>query len=182
MGFVTDELPTFRYHPDPVGTGSVVPSAEECEVCGTARGWVYDGPTYGAGDGARVCPWCIADGSAAAQLDVEFTDIGVGVPDGVDNQSLVELATCTPGFLGLQQEHWLYHCGSPAAFLGPAGSAEVAAQPDAVAMLQHEQRELGWSEAETDEYVGHLSIEGDATAYLFQCLRCGTQLAYSDRA
>ena len=112
-------LPYFRYHPDPVSTGSVVPSDQVCGVCGEFRGYVYDGPVYGeAADEEPICPWCIHDGRAARVLQVEFTDAGIEVPDDVPEEILVEVATRTPGFTGWQQEHWLYHCEDAAAYRG----------------------------------------------------------------
>jgi hypothetical protein len=63
----------FRYHPDPVATGEVVASSEECSVCHIARGFVYVGPIYAIDQVEGVCPWCIADGTAAAKLDAEFS-------------------------------------------------------------------------------------------------------------
>jgi uncharacterized protein CbrC (UPF0167 family) len=48
----------------------------------------------------------------------EFTDVGVGVPNDVPQAVLEEVSQRTPGFLGWQQERWLYHCSDAAAFLG----------------------------------------------------------------
>jgi uncharacterized protein CbrC (UPF0167 family) len=42
------ELPHFKYHPNPIATGSVVPSVEVCPVCGESRGFAYDGIPYGS--------------------------------------------------------------------------------------------------------------------------------------
>ena len=41
-------LPTFKYHPDPIASGSVEPSETECVCCGKARGYVYTANAYGA--------------------------------------------------------------------------------------------------------------------------------------
>src|ERR1700681_2992579 len=107
------EVPPFRYHPDPLATGTVRPSDDSCEVCGKARGFVYTGPVYSAiADEPTICPWCIADGSAAETLEAEFTDVGWGVPDDVPAEVIDEIAHRTPGFSGWQQERWLYHCGN----------------------------------------------------------------------
>jgi hypothetical protein len=35
------DLPTFKYHPEPVATGSVVLSQNECECCGKVREYIY---------------------------------------------------------------------------------------------------------------------------------------------
>ncbi|WP_084910671.1 CbrC family protein [Burkholderia ubonensis] len=47
-------LPTFRYHPDPLGTGSVVESDARCVCCGVARGYRYAGPVYAIGEFDRI--------------------------------------------------------------------------------------------------------------------------------
>jgi hypothetical protein len=118
-------FPEFPYHPDPRKTGSVVPSHARCAVCGHVYGLAYVGPVFlarGELDGA-LCPWCIADGSAAARLGVEFTDVGDDVPPNVPGKVLDVITQRTPGFSGWQQEHWLYHCGDGAAFTGTTDAA-----------------------------------------------------------
>lgn len=176
-------LPAFPYHPDPLGTRAVVQSEARCLACGTARGYVYAGPVYAVDDLQEAfCPWCIADGSAAAKFDAEFTDVGWSVPDDVSAQVVDVIARRTPGFSGWQQEHWLYHCGDGAAFLGAAGAAELASHPDALDMLRCEQNEWGESPERAEEYLAGLEKDGQPTAYLFRCRHCGQHLAYSDFA
>jgi len=120
------ELPEFPYHPDPQATGAVVESERRCLVCSTARGYVYTGPVYAVEELADgICPWCIADGTAAERFDAEFTDVGTHVPDDVPREVLEQIARRTPGFSGWQQEHWLYHCGDGAAFEGVDDDADA---------------------------------------------------------
>jgi uncharacterized protein CbrC (UPF0167 family) len=76
--------PPFRYHPDPLGTGSARPDDRSCGVCGITRGVIYDGPIYGKQVDA-LCLQCIASGDAARSLAVlqrpaEFTDGTMVVP------------------------------------------------------------------------------------------------------
>ena len=163
-------LPTFDYHPDPVGTGSVQVSAEACEVCRLARGYVYAGPVDAPGDLGTICPWCIADGRAAA-LGATFCDASPR-PAGVPPEVVVAIEQRTPGFLGWQQERWLFHCDDGAAYLGRAGTTELAAYPTALDALR--------ADGESEELIEALHAEGDATAYLFRCRHCGTHLAYAD--
>jgi uncharacterized protein CbrC (UPF0167 family) len=67
-------LPVFRYHPDPVASGSVHESREVCACCGVARGYVYAGPVYAVDElDDKICPWCIADGKAHKKFDATFT-------------------------------------------------------------------------------------------------------------
>lgn len=120
-------FPDFPYHPDPRRSGSIVASPLACALCVNAHGFIYVGPVFAANDDAVVsplCPWCIADGSAAARLNVEFTDVRRDdVPDEVPGRVLDEIAERTPGFTGHQQEHWLYHCADGAAFVGRTEAA-----------------------------------------------------------
>jgi len=116
---MNEPLPAFPYHPNPIGTGSVVESEAPCKACGAARGYIYVGPVYATEELDKAfCPWCIADGSAAAKFDAEFTDASLDVPDDVSADVIDEIGRRTPGFSAWQQDHWLYHCGDGAAFLG----------------------------------------------------------------
>src|SRR5580700_10471789 len=138
------DLPTFRYHPDPIATDSVQTSNDPCDVCGLDRGLMYSGPVYSAAaDEPTICPWCIADGSAARTFQAEFTDVGSGVPEQVPNEVIDEILHRTPGFFGWQQEHWLYHCDDAASFMGRVGYNDLKALPGAMDMLSHENDDDG---------------------------------------
>ena len=74
---------------------------------------------YGLGDRpANLCPWCIADGSAARKFGSEFVgDIEGEVPASVEE----ELNLRTPGYLSWHCERWQICCGDACAYLGPVG-------------------------------------------------------------
>src|SRR4030042_2296179 len=123
-------LPSFKYHPDPIGTGNIVQSDVKCCCCGTARGYIYTGPVYAVKEySRRICPWCIADGTAHKKLDAGFTDEdgigGGGMWDIVPEEVIAEVAYRTPGFSGWQQEQWWTHCQDAGQFLGRAGRKEL---------------------------------------------------------
>jgi hypothetical protein len=174
-------FPEFPYHPDPRSTGFVRESDGECRACGEARGYIYTGPVFAVEElGEELCPWCIADGTAAAAFDAQFTDVDDDAPDDVPPEAVEQIARRTPGFSGWQQEHWLYHCGDGAAFLGLAGAKELAPHPDAIDALRRELDDYGWSQEQVEEYLAALDRDGQPTAYLFRCRHCGQHLAYSD--
>ncbi|ONM49903.1 CbrC family protein [Nocardia donostiensis] len=161
-------LPEFLYHPDPVATGSVVPSDTMCACCGQSRGYVYTGPVYAVADlHHALCPWCIADGSAAERYEAQFTEIDGSVPTDV----VIAVEQRTPGFAGWQQERWLTHCGDAAVFLGRAGARELKSYPDAQQLLEADFGET---------FLSALDAEGQPTAYLFRCRHCVRYLAYAD--
>ncbi|WCO69233.1 CbrC family protein [Iamia majanohamensis] len=177
-----EPLPATRYHPDPLETGSVEPDDVTCIVCDRARGYVYVGPVYADEEYVdEICPWCIADGSAATALGATFTDVDpapADVPGGV----VREVAERTPGFAGWQQEQWQFHCRDAAAYLGTAGIEELAARDGALEMLLHEHDRFGWTAEQSQTFVESLRRAGNPTAHLFRCLHCGLHLAHSDRS
>lgn len=178
------DRPKFRYHPDSVATGSATPSDEPCHLRGQPAGFKYQGPIYG-GQAEILCLGCIADGTAARRLGgaegpAEFTDVGWGVPADVPQAVLGVVSQETPGFFGWQPEHWLYHCSDAAAFLGRVGWDDIREMPDAQTSLLVELTEAGVDAEEADRQLRLLHPDGDLTGYLFQCLHCGTHLAYPD--
>jgi uncharacterized protein len=185
--------PVFRYHPDPLATGSAVRSDYVCGVCGIRRETRYQGPIYGQQPDA-LCLHCIhsgeasralgtvavaVDGSGRLETPAEFSD-AVDVPEDVPLTVVEEVTRRTPGFTGWQQPSWLYHCADGAAFLGPAGYADLQPYPDALGMLRQDYRRLGWSGEETERFLQQLDRTGEPTAYLFRFLHCGAHLASWD--
>ncbi|GIF64607.1 UPF0167 protein [Asanoa ishikariensis] len=177
----------FRYHPDPIATGSAERAEHVCHVCGQHREVRYTGPIYGR-RAENLCLDCIHSGEASRALGIggdevaqpaDFTD-AVGVPDDVPPEVVMEITRRTPGFVGWQQESWLFHCADGAAFLGPAGYRELAAHPDAVDMIRADLRRSGWAEQYAEDFIRSLDRTGEPTAYLFRCLRCGAHLASWD--
>jgi uncharacterized protein CbrC (UPF0167 family) len=176
-------IPTFKYHPDPIATGSISRSDAKCICCDRQRGFIYAGPVYSVKKLSEcICPWCIVDGSAHAKFDAEFTDAaGVGGYSRTKKlpQSIIEeVAYRTPGFSGWQQERWLACCGDAAAFVGHAGCAELQIQfADAVESIRLD------SEMGSDHWqhlFSALNKDGSPTAYIFRCLHCSKHLGYSD--
>lgn len=158
------ELPAFRYHPDPVATGSAEPATAPCEVCGRLPAYVYAGPVRGAAKAESICLHCIADGSASEALGDEtgpaqFTD--ATLPRGIDPAVVIEVEHRTPGFYTWQEAEWLLHCG------------------DAADLVERSLRD-GLTPQAVEAAVADLHPDGNVTAYLFRCVYCGTHLAYWD--
>ena len=175
-------LPSFRYHPDPLATGSVVESQAECRCCGRVRGYVYSGPVYAAENlDDELCPWCIADGSAAQRFDAVFADAAANAPVDVPADVLEVVDRRTVGFCGWQQEQWLFHCQDACAFLGPVGAADLGLLPSSVrAAVQSALRSDGLDHDAVGVVLSRLDRRSGPTAYLFGCLHCGMHLAYWD--
>ena len=182
------DLPTFRYHPDPVQTGSIVERPVNCVCCGKRRDYTYTGPVYATADlDDQLCPWCVASGAVYARFRATFTDKDALV-DGFDRTRtpnrtdiIEEISRRTPGFNGWQQERWLVHCGDACAFLGPAGRAEIASYSN-VDLLESLRTDVEMSNDDFERYLARLDTDGGPTAYVFRCLHCSCLLGYSDSA
>jgi uncharacterized protein CbrC (UPF0167 family) len=177
------DLPTFKYHPDPIATGSIEPSTEKCLACGDAKGFIYKGQPYAEEELIdALCPWCIADGTAHEKFDATFVDeVGVGgygLWESVSDEIVAEVAYRTPGFIGWQQEKWFTHCADAAEFIGTAGKKElISLGPEAVTAIKIE---TGLDGEDWEEYFRSLDKEGEPTAYMFRCRHCRTIGGYSD--
>jgi uncharacterized protein CbrC (UPF0167 family) len=79
------DFPTFKYHPNPVETGSIEASPEVCECCNIARGYIATGIIYAKDDIDNICPWCIFDGSASEKFNGTFVDDYPLENAGIDN-------------------------------------------------------------------------------------------------
>lgn len=180
---MSEPLPRFRYHPDPLASGSIAHSDATCQNCDRARGYIYTGPVYARDElDEAFCPWCIADGSAAAGFDAEFVDAagigGYGSWDRVPPEVIAEVSRRTPGFSGWQQERWWTHCGDAAEFLGPAGQTDLLERwPEAIEAIRAESGHTGTS---WEAYFAALNRDHGPTAYIFRCRHCGRLGGYSD--
>ncbi len=161
---------------------------------------IYAGPVYAVDDlSDELCPWCIADGTAAQAFGASFTDVGSDAPDDVPASVLDEIEHRAPGYLAWQQDHWMYHCGDGCEFLGRIGYEQVAALPTTAAAVvaasagelavardgdedEGDRDEGNRDEGNRDGEGGLAGLDADEgpTAYLFHCLHCGAYTAYCD--
>jgi uncharacterized protein CbrC (UPF0167 family) len=70
-----ETLPFFKYNADPIKLGVIKQELTICPSCGKKRDYVYNGPFYSVEEVEGICPWCVADGSAATKFNGEFQDI-----------------------------------------------------------------------------------------------------------
>lgn len=172
---MSETLPHFRYHPNPLGTGAIEASTATCVCCGKPRGYIYVGPVYAKDDlHESLCPWCIADGSAAQKLGASFADAHPLIQAGVPTAIVEEVNLRTPGYTCWQQEWWLAHCGDACEFHGDASANDiknVAAETKEYWLREYKQDEEGWAAA-TEGYVSG----GDSAFYKFKCRHCGVVL------
>ena len=175
-------LPSFRYHPDPILSGSIVEAGNTCRACGEKRGYIYAGPVYSEEDlDDALCPWCIADGTAHRLFDATFTDES-GIDEGVPEDAIREIAERTPGFNTWQSEQWFGCCDDAMAFVEPAGIAEIRARYPSLegTILGNIIYDLGISGGAATRGLQSLNRDTGPTAFIFKCLHCESQRTYVD--
>lgn len=174
-------LPVFRFHPDPVRSGSVERATTACLACGQMRGFVYVAGCYASRDLDRaLCPWCIADGTAHARFAVVFheLDLPLATPPAV----VAEIEQRTPGFATLNPFDWPACCGLPMAYREPAGIAEIRCRHPAVEpqLLDAIAIRFSCGRRAARRLMQALARDGDPCAHVFSCIVCGTSDAVVD--
>jgi len=175
-------LPVFKYHRDPVHSGSVLKSNNRCRCCGISRGYVYAGPVYAVEAlDESICPWCIAEGSAHTKFDVTFID-EAALPDGLPDAVIEEVAWRTPGYSAWQSERWFSCCNDAMTFLEPAGIAEVRERYRELEfnILGNIIYDLQISGGAAKRVLESLDKNSGPTAYVFQCSHCGVYQTFVD--
>ncbi|KAA0543115.1 CbrC family protein [Bacillus sp. BGMRC 2118] len=163
------KLPNYKYNPYPIKLGVIVEEETFCPVCEKKQEYVYQGPFYSEEEVEGICPWCIADGTAAKKYDGEFQD--PASCDEVDDEKFVdELILRNPGYTGWQQEYWLSHCGDFCSIIGYVGWEEIK-------HLENELKEdinniCNEFQMSGQEFKDNLVNQGDFQGYLFQCNCC----------
>lgn len=179
-----DPLPRFRYYRDPFIGETFKPDPDTpCLGCSRLRGYIYTGPVHNEKNyilDDHLCPWCIADGTAATRFGAIFND--AGTMDDITDEVRKEIEERTPGFHTWQDWGWLTCCEDAAEFLGVAGAKELKRDfPDAIpAVMEHLSDDYGLSGKDAKEFFEALSKEDQPTAYVFQCLHCQNYLACVD--
>ena len=166
------KLPVFRYHPHPISTKAIKRRSTRCACCDKDVEYAYVAPAYSTHDlSEKLCPWCIADGTAHEKFDVTFADEYPLSEAGL-SQSIVDEVTCrTAGFTSWQQERWLSHCNDACVFLGDATLETVrnlTADEMSPLIEEHGVDESWFRELGTNYQPG-----GQHAIYHFQCLHCG---------
>jgi hypothetical protein len=177
-------LPTFRYHPDPIASASIIESSETCRCCGQSRGYIYTGPVYSEEDlNDAICPWCIAEGRAHKKFDATFVD-DEAFSDGTPEAAIQEICERTPGYSAWQSEQWPSCCDDAAAFLTPAGIAEIRAsyREFEFSVLNHIIHNMQISGRAATNLLDSLDKDAGPTAYVFRCLTCGKHHFHIDAA
>lgn len=169
------DLPFFKYHPDPLETGSFEEGEEKiCPCCGNKSRVYYTSMPYCIDNVDYLCPTCISNGDAARKFDAMFVSDAEWHGDN-DKEKDDELFRRTPGYLSWQGEHWLSCCDDYCAYMGTVGTRELKAMNIADEVIGEYIQRGAFEDIE--EY---LVKDGPMCGYLFKCLHCGKYHLYVD--
>lgn len=171
-------LPTFKYHPDPIATGAIEKTKKDCECCDRSTGFIATSNIHSTHSVETICPWCIADGSAAKKYDGLFSDSDPLLSDGIDKEIVKEVCEGTPSFISWQQERWLSHCNDACEFHGDAEKSDLVD-------LQNKNLDQFLSNEYMTAKVWSIILQsydkgGDTAIYKFKCRVCGENQFYAD--
>ncbi len=162
------DLPFFKYHPDPLETGSFEEGEEKiCPCCGNKSKVYYSSFPYCSEDVEYICPICISNGEAASKFDAEFVQNAEWHGEN-DKEKDDELFHRTPGYMSWQGEYWLSCCNDYCAYMGTVGTRELKAMDIADEVIEE------YVQRGAFEDIGeYLVKDGPMCGYLFKCLHCG---------
>lgn len=170
------DLPIFSYHPDPILSGSIDKSTAPCQCCERARGYVSNASMYAAEDIHQICPWCIADGSAAKKFDGAFSVDDSLISGKIAPSIIDEVCLRTPGYRSLQQDVWQHHCKDACEYHGSPSTDDLnALSPEQFAALFMDN---GIPRAVGEKITAHYAEGSNVQIYKFECRHC-SQLIYT---
>jgi uncharacterized protein CbrC (UPF0167 family) len=168
------ELPKFKYHPDPISTGSIEESNESCDCCGKKTGYIYSASFYCIENIRALCPWCIASGEAAEKYGGQFNDDYPLEEASLNKFIIKEVIERTPGYSSWQQEVWQHHCNDACEFHGDAKKEDL--ECILADELKHFLFENGIDKDTWSQILENYEEGGDTAVYKFVCRICKKNL------
>jgi uncharacterized protein len=172
------ELPVFKYHPDPILTGMIIKTGAACECCGHANGYMCKRPIYAADEIETICPWCVADGSAAEKFDGVFVDDHPLLMAKLPAEIIDEVSKRTPGYESWQEASWVACCGDACEFHGDE-SREYLQALDQDGLLRVS-KETRFPFDVLKDVIAHYQPGGSPAFYRFLCRHCGAIHHHAD--
>lgn len=127
-----------------------------------------------------MCPWCIADGGAAAKWDASFNDIH-GVSRLKVPRDVVDIIyRRTPGFSNWQSNMWMFAETDAMVFLGEVNGSNILNEGSAEKIEACLAALAKWQSLRDIEVLKTIMPGGEPAIYLFQDRQTGSFSAYAD--
>lgn len=139
---------------------------------------MYTSNLYCPDEVEAICPWCIADGSAAKIFDGMFCDDYPLREAGLAEEIIDEVSHRTPGFNSWQQEVWLSCCNDACEFHGDLPKKEMKEMT--FDQFREAFQDSRVSESQFEEFKKHYEPVRNPAIYKWVCRHCGKILNYAD--
>ncbi|XPV74699.1 MAG: CbrC family protein [Desulfovibrio sp.] len=167
-------FPYFKYHPDPFASLSMEKRTGICDCCGKETPFIYETSFYAIKRPDTLCPWCIANGKAAAKYNGKFNTSDPLYAAGIPEYIIKKVCERTPGYSSWQEERWLSHCNDACAFHGDAPKHElIAFGGEELKMFLFERL---MSQEDWEQLLENYTKGGNPAVYKYKCLKCGKVL------
>lgn len=149
-----------------------------CACCEQERDVMYIGPIYCVNDVSEVCPWCIADGSAAAKWSASFNDL-YNIPESVPQHVVRTIDSRTPGYSTWQGNRWLFSKDDALVFVGEVIGSAIVRKNETEKVHACRNALVDWN-FPSDFDLSNVVIGGQPAIYLFQDKDTAEYKAYAD--
>ena len=165
-----EELPTFKYHESVKMTGILVEEDIVCECCQKGSHYKMDIVLYSEEEVEDLCPWCVADGSAAKKYNGTFIDLeGSDMIPSLEKR--LELTRKNPGYPSWQENVWLAHCDDYCKYVDAVDYSVIEhLEVDLKEDFERLSKEFYYDTVE--EFKEALKNNHSMQIYLFECLTC----------
>jgi len=171
------KLPKFKYHPNPLETGTFKQDETEiCDCCEKETEIYYDGGMFAEDEVVYLCPSCIHTGKASDFFNGGFTD-WLDNTDSCSEEVIDEIRKRTPTYSSWQEQKWLTHCNDGCAFVGYVGWDEIK---DKLEDFSNLESDLDGFAPNLEFLKKYMRNGGDLQGYLFQCLHCQKYRLHAD--
>jgi uncharacterized protein CbrC (UPF0167 family) len=142
---------------------------------------MYVGPIYCRDRPEHVCPWCIADGSAAEQWSAIFND-PINVPRGVPRAIVDEVMHRTPGYWTWQGNFWLFSDDDAMVLLGAVDGSDIVKEGNAAKIdaCMRALRSWTWTFEVRIDFLAQVVPHGAPALHRFQDRRSGSFAGCAD--
>lgn len=141
---------------------------------------MFVGTLYCIDEIEDVCPWCIADGSAARKWDATFNNVD-GATERVPKQVLDEIRLRTPNFETWQDYNWLFSDNDALVFVGEVDGKALLAESNDSKIEACLSALSKWNfGSPVEDVLPHVKIGGQPAVYLFRDRDTGFYRAFSD--
>ena len=175
---MADILPDFEYFPDPLRNGCIVEKQGSCPCCNQSRAFMYVGPIYSIHDVEEVCPWCIANGTAASKWSASFNDVYLASNE-VPKDVVETIDQKTPGYETWQGNKWLFSASDALIFVGEVVGKDLLYENNLAKIEACRGALSEWNFPEDFE-LSNVVIGGQPAIYLFRDKASGIYEAYAD--